>query len=625
MARKRGRPPATLRDYIDDHDWLALAAEKAPRLCYPEKEMKPVLIAYCRHCPKSTFYLEMPNITKSIGEHVVTTGHQAKVSAIEKSKKITDFAGRLKETPAEFQDKLLLALLRDGLSVEFTKGSFFTDFLLPRFPMFGSIQSVSTLRDNVTRVEMLEDVVLKERLKGQLFWLGVDETPDSMNRPLLHGIVTYVHNLRDLDAQPEVQHALILSETFEGRCTGDVVVNSVEAAFTSFGAEVRSNLGLSSDSASYMGYVGNALATRAQARQRYIQIHDPSHLIHNLMTEIVDWKENEGDALPWMKSATNFMSDALTVSKLRELAGVFDRIQKYSRIRWLTIGRCARSVYDQWEEFSELPAGYAFTAASNVPASVTNLEQSLHDDTILQPKVHLLALLAEKWGPTLTWFESNNPRSYQCLERLQEFSALVRAWLSPADVDSLIADLDQHRGLNERVNVLRQPLQRLGAFVAEKWLSMLNNITDSQMRFWHQAVILNPSQKAQRNREDDFYFELFDHVAVRQGISAQDRRDRLRAEFHEYLSEPFTRLLSNSALVWEYWCSCRRRWPLLSIITLILLAAPIGNSELERSFSLVKRTSLDPHRQNASAENKSAMNRAHVNKDLKLYSLEPSA
>ena len=69
----------------------------------------------------------------------------------------------------------------------------------------------------------------------------------------------------------------------------------------------------------------------------------------------------------------------------------------------------------------------------------------------------------------------------------------------------------------------------------------------------------------------------------------------------------------------------RRRWPLLSIIILILLAAPIGNSELERSFSLVKRTSLDPHRQNASPENKSAMNRAHVNKDLNLYSIEPSA
>ncbi len=51
---------------------------------------------------------------------------------------------------------------------------------------------------------------------------------------------------------------------------------------------------------------------------------------------------------------------------------------------------------------------------------------------------------------------------------------------------------------------------------------------------------------------------------------------------------------------------------------IILLAAPIGNSELERSFSLMKRTSLDPHRQTASSENKAAMNKAHVNKDLHL-------
>jgi hypothetical protein len=243
---------------------------------------------------------------------------------------------------------------------------------------------------------------------------------------------------------------------------------------------------------------------------------------------------------------------------------------------------------------------------------------------LLKPKLHLLALLAEKWGPTLTWFESNNPRSYQCLEKLQGFTALVRSWLSPNDIDGLLGDLDQHRGLNDRATAFRNTIQRLGEFVRDKWHSMITNITDSQMRFWHQATILSPSQKAQRNQGDDFYFELIDHVAIRKGMTAQDRRDRLRAEFEEYLEEPFSRNLQSSALVWDYWSNCRRRWPLLAAIVLLLLAAPIGNSELERSFSLVKRTSLDPHRQTASPANKSAMNRAHVNKDLNLYSLAPS-
>jgi len=598
----------------------------ALRKCYPDKDHRQVQYAYCRHCVGFSVYIEMLNITKSITEHEANKTHDAKIKGLEKNKKITDFGGRLKESPGDFQEKFLLSLMRDGLSVEFTKGSVFQEFLLPRFPQFDSIQGLDTLRDKVVGVEKLEENVLKERLKDQLFWIGIDETPDSMNRPLLHGIVTYVHNLRNLDAPPEIQHALILSETFEGRCTGDVVVNSIGTCFERYGLSHRSNLGLSSDSASYMGYVGNALAANSQARQRYIQIHDPSHLIHNLMNEVVDWKQIEADPQPWIKSALYFMSDALTVSKLRELAHVFDRVQKYSRIRWLTIGKCARSVYDQWEEFSELPAGYAFTAASNVPASIISLERALYDDPLLKCKVHLLSLLAEKWGPTLTWFESNNPRSYQCLSKLQEFSAIARSWLSPADIDSLIRDLhdlDPHRGLNERVTALRQSLQLLGEFVTAKWTAMLNNVTDSQMRFWTQATILSPSQKGHRNMDDAFYFELIDHVAIRQGVNPQDRRDLLRRQFDEYLAETFNRELPNSGAVWDYWVSLRRRWPILAFIALILLAAPIGNSELERSFSLVKRTSLDPHRQTASSENKAAMNKAHVNKDLCLVPLHP--
>jgi len=317
-------------------------------MCFPEKVERQVHTAYCRHCPNLFVYLEMPNITKSITEHESKKKHEDKVKALEKTKKITAFCGRLKESPADFQEKFVLAMLRDGLSVEFTKGSVFQEFLKPRFPEFEAIQGIETLRDKIISTERLEENALKERLKDQLFWIGIDETPDSMNRPLLHGIITYVHNLRNLDTSPTIEHALILSETFEGRCTGDVVVNAVGRSFEHHGLIHRNNLGLSSDSASYMGYVGNALAANAQTRLRYIQIHDPSHLIHNLMNEVVDWKQNEADAQPWIKSALYFMSDALTVSKLRELSNVFDRVQKYSRIRWLTIGKCARSVYDQW-------------------------------------------------------------------------------------------------------------------------------------------------------------------------------------------------------------------------------------------------------------------------------------
>jgi hypothetical protein len=61
----------------------------------------------------------------------------------------------------------------------------------------------------------------------------------------------------------------------------------------------------------------------------------------------------------------------------------------------------------------------------------------------------------------------------------------------------------------------------------------------------------------------------------------------------------------------------------LSHIVLLLLAAPIGNSELERSFRMVKIGSLHPSRQRASPEVKSIMNMAHVNGDENLSSLAP--
>ena len=57
---------------------------------------------------------------------------------------------------------------------------------------------------------------------------------------------------------------------------------------------------------------------------------------------------------------------------------------------------------------------------------------------------------------------------------------------------------------------------------------------------------------------------------------------------------------------------------------LILLASPIGNSALERSFKLVKETSLDPLRQSADPETKSLMNKARVNADCRFSSLQPA-
>ena len=67
-----------------------------------------------------------------------------------------------------------------------------------------------------------------------------------------------------------------------------------------------------------------------------------------------------------------------------------------------------------------------------------------------------------------------------------------------------------------------------------------------------------------------------------------------------------------------------QKWPNLSQLVLVLLMAPIGNSELERSFRLVKVGSLASNRQTGNAETKSVVNLAHVNGSLNLANIGPA-
>ncbi len=176
--------------------------------------------------------------------------------------------------------------------------------------------------------------------------------------------------------------------------------------------------------------------------------------------------------------------------------------------------------------------------------------------------------------------------------------------------------------MNGRTEDLRTALAALGDFVREKWQAISTNLTNSQMRFWTQMEIFNPENKAGRAQNDDFYFQLLDRIALRRGLTPEQRRS-LRKEFDAYLRLPITRNFDNSGEVWSFWAAQRRTWSLLAPLVLLLLSAPIGNSELERSFSLVKRTSLDPHRATSSVENKSVMNKAHVNGDCKFSDIAP--
>jgi hypothetical protein len=186
-AKKRGRPEKTLDEYIREHDWLHASLGPSVRKCYPEKEDRNVPTAFCRHCPNFLIYIEMKNISKSINEHMASSAHRSRVEGVAGTPSIANFTSNRLETPEHFQDMCVLALTRDGLSVEFTQGEFFQGFLMKRFPQFQALQSLPTLRSRVVPVVKAEDFELKTLLKDQMFWFGMDETPDSANRPLIHG------------------------------------------------------------------------------------------------------------------------------------------------------------------------------------------------------------------------------------------------------------------------------------------------------------------------------------------------------------------------------------------------------------------------------------------------------
>ena len=82
---------------------------------------------------------------------------------------------KLKEDPTEFQNKMILSLLRDGLSMDFVNGSFFADFLAPRFPQFNAIETPTSLRSKIAVAFSPEAQSLILMLKKcGIFWLGCD-------------------------------------------------------------------------------------------------------------------------------------------------------------------------------------------------------------------------------------------------------------------------------------------------------------------------------------------------------------------------------------------------------------------------------------------------------------------
>ena len=75
--------------------------------------------------------------------------------------------------------------------------------------------------------------------------------------------------------------------------------------------------------------------------------------------------------------------------------------------------------------------------------------------------------------------------------------------------------------------------------------------------------------------------------------------------------------------VWQYWVAQKSFKLQLASTVLALLAAPIGNSDVERSLRMIKKTSLFKERgAKMTAENKEMINFIYVNAPLQLSQIQ---
>ena len=105
---------------------------------------------------------------------------------------------------------------------------------------------------------------------------------------------------------------------------------------------------------------------------------------------------------------------------------------------------------------------------------------------------------------------------------------------------------------------------------------MKENVTESQIKFWKQIKVFDPSHNAGRE-EDDFYLELLNRISTSLGYT-NEQKNKVSADFKLYLNTAINRVLNSAYEVWDYWAAKLRVWPTMSQLVLILLMATIGNS-----------------------------------------------
>ena len=156
---------------------------------------------------------------------------------------------------------------------------------------------------------------------------------------------------------------------------------------------------------------------------------------------------------------------------------------------------------------------------------------------------------------------------------------------------------------------LKSTLIDFNITLARKWEATCERNLSPQVYgsegLWKKAIILDPFLKVNQSQSFNSYISMFKLVT--------DEPTALGTEFHNYLHEPCP---GNPEIkILKFWKSTAQIYPNLADVPLQLLCLPNGSTDVERSFSKLRKLQ-NPTRSSMSEKTLRMQMTLYVNQDL---------
>ena len=297
------------------------------------------------------------------------------------------------------------------------------------------------------------------------------------------------------------------------------------------------------------------------------------------------------------------------------------------RTRWASLNKSVKKIVEGWD---------ALVAASEVQLDLQRASQSAVrealGDPLLLTKLVFLREFSRKMLDHIKYFESNKVRAHEVYMHLVAVQHDMEHLFGAAEIEAV---LTIGRCPEFGRAVMTEYIRVVSRAAHNDWLKKMRANQDSEtIELYQMIAVFDPMQKAAFTFTTDEILDVirpitnsiyspdpgYDPLRVRQFthpvvIVSHSPQTQLQ----DYLSQHHAQL---NGTVWDYWVAKKAMAPHLGSTVLALLAAPIGNAEVERSLRKIKKTSLLKERSaRMTPENKKMVDFIYVNSHLDLTSL----